>query len=163
MKTQTIRRLLLTVAAGAMLVGPLSTLSATAQEGRHDDRPKQAQDNDRHDNYERHGNKRWRDDRRDARWDDSQHNGYYERSRWHAGPPPPTAYGRPGFQLGYQPWQRGQHLGYYNTRYVEVDYRREHLRAPQRGYHWVRDDRGDYLLAAIASGLIASVIIGASH
>ena len=91
MKTQTIRRLLLTVAAGAMLVGPLSTLSATAQEGRRDDRPQQAQDNDRHDNYDRHGNKRWRDDRRDARWDDSQHNGYYDRSRWHAGPPPPTS------------------------------------------------------------------------
>ena len=158
MKTQTIRRLLLTVAAGAMLLGPLSMLSASAQEGRRDDRL-QAQDTDHHDNYERHGDKRWRDDRRDASWDDSQHNGYYDHTRWHAGPPPPEAYGRPGFQLGYQPWQRGQHLGYYNTRYVEVDYRRENLRAPQRGYHWVRDDRGHYLLAAVATGLIASVII----
>jgi Ni/Co efflux regulator RcnB len=33
------------------------------------------------------------------------------------------------------------------------------MRPPPRGYHWVRNDSGDYLLAAIAGGLITQVII----
>jgi Ni/Co efflux regulator RcnB len=56
-------------------------------------------------------------------------------------------------------WARGQRLGGYAHRYPVVDYRAHRLRSPPRGYHWVRDDRGDYLLAAIATGVIASVII----
>ena len=57
-------------------------------------------------------------------------------------------------------WQRGERIDN-RYRYAEIDYRRHNLRAPQRGYHYVRDDRGDILLAAIATGLIVSVI--ASH
>ena len=52
-------------------------------------------------------------------------------------------------------WRRGDRL---DRRYAEVDYRRYHLRAPQRGYHYVRDDRGNILLAVIATGIIASII-----
>jgi Ni/Co efflux regulator RcnB len=41
-----------------------------------------------------------------------------------------------------------------------VDYRsHDNLRPPPRGYHWVRNDSGDYLLAAIAGGLITAVIL----
>jgi Ni/Co efflux regulator RcnB len=47
------------------------------------------------------------------------------------------------------------HPGYY------VDYRSHHLRAPPRGYQWVRVDN-DYMMIALATGLIASIII-ASH
>ena len=61
--------------------------------------------------------------------------------------------------LGYQPWERGQRLGYYNGRFQEVDYRQQQLRQPPRGYHWVQDDSGDYLLASVASGLIADVVL----
>ena len=44
-----------------------------------------------------------------------------------------------------------------------MDYRSEHLRNPPRGYHWVRDDSGDFLLAAIVGGLIAQVIFSGNR
>jgi len=45
-------------------------------------------------------------------------------------------------------WNRGQ----------RVDYRRYRLQAPPRGYEWRRVDN-NYVLAAVATGLIASVIL----
>ncbi len=60
-------------------------------------------------------------------------------------------------------WRRGERLPtYYRQHYSRVDWRRHHLRAPPRGYHWVRDDRGRYLLVGIATGLILSAIINNS-
>jgi len=44
-----------------------------------------------------------------------------------------------------------------------VNYQAEHLRKPPRGYHWVRDERGDYLMVAITTGLIVDLIIHASR
>lgn len=55
-------------------------------------------------------------------------------------------------------WVRGQRMNDWR-RYREVDYRRNHLKAPPRGYRWVRADN-DYVLIAIGSGLIASIIAG---
>jgi Ni/Co efflux regulator RcnB len=102
----------------------------------------------------------WRDARNDSRWDDSRYNGYYRNNIWTYGAPPEGRYSRGEVVYGYQPWQRGQRLGYYEDRYQEVDYRsHDNLRPPPRGYHWVRSDGGDYLLAAIAGGLIAAVIL----
>jgi len=55
-------------------------------------------------------------------------------------------------------WARGQHLpGAYRGH--AVDYRRHQLRRPPRGYHWVQVD-DDYVLSAIATGLILDVING---
>jgi Ni/Co efflux regulator RcnB len=105
----------------------------------------------------------WRDDRADARWDDTRYNGYYSNNRWTYGPPPNNL-PRGSVVYGYQPWERGQRLGYYQGRYAEVDYRSQRgLRVPPQGYHWVRNDGGDFLLAAVASGLIAQVIINSGR
>ena len=48
--------------------------------------------------------------------------------------------------------------------YRVVDYRsyRSHLRAPPRGYHWVRSGN-DALLVAVTSGIVASVVAGLFH
>ncbi|MBI1360960.1 MAG: hypothetical protein GC155_11840 [Alphaproteobacteria bacterium] len=173
------KRLLLASATVLFLAGSV-TAPALAQQGNygqhngqgdHDRGPPQGHDNghdDRYDNrgashYEsRHDSRHdWRDDRHDARYDAREHNGYYIGRVWHRGPPPASAYHKRGFALGYKPWKRGDHLGYYSNRYVVVDYRAHHLKPPPRGYHWVQDDRGDFILAAIAGGLIASVIINA--
>ena len=56
-------------------------------------------------------------------------------------------------------WARGQRLdrNYYSDRSHYVDYRAHHLRAPPRGYQWVRADN-DYALVALTSGLIASIV-----
>jgi len=78
--------------------------------------------------------------------------------------PPGHAYGR------YKSWHdRGRHEGWYKrggylpveyrTRYVVTDWRRDRLREPPRGYHWVRSDNGDFLLVAIATGVIVDLLL----
>ncbi len=54
---------------------------------------------------------------------------------------------RKGTKIQDQDWQRGEH----------VDYRQRHLRAPPHGYEWRLVD-GNYVLAAVATGVIASVV-----
>ncbi len=55
---------------------------------------------------------------------------------------------RRGGYVARNDWDRGQH----------VDYRARHLRAPPRGYEW-RQVNGNYVLAAVATGVIASLIL----
>ncbi|MEW9572901.1 RcnB family protein [Rhodanobacter sp. Si-c] len=65
---------------------------------------------------------------------------------------------------------RGAHEGWYkkggvmpndyrNNRYVVSDWRSEHLREPPQGYHWVRSDNGDFLLVAVTTGVISSILL----
>lgn len=62
---------------------------------------------------------------------------------------------------GGHKWRRGERMGYNDwNSYERVDYRQHHLRAPPRGYEWRRSSDGNYILAAIATGLIASIILG---
>jgi Ni/Co efflux regulator RcnB len=57
-------------------------------------------------------------------------------------------------------WYRGDRMPYeYRTRhYVVDDWRGHHLYAPPRGYQWVQSG-GDYLLVAVATGIIASILL----
>jgi len=48
---------------------------------------------------------------------------------------------------------------YRNRHYVVDDWRGHNLSAPPRGYQWVQSGN-DYVLIAIASGIIASLILG---
>jgi len=122
--------------------------SAFAQRGDHG--------NDR--DHDRNGYSQQRDDRRD---DDRRHNGgprahdnqhrndsaqYYRRDDTRGGGPRHDL--RRGGKL---------HKEYRNNRYVVNDWRGRHLSAPPRGYHWVQTGN-DYVLAAIASGIIAQVL-----
>jgi Ni/Co efflux regulator RcnB len=68
------------------------------------------------------------------------------------------AYYRP-YGYRYYSWRHGDYLpgAYYAPRYIVRDYRAYRLYAPPRGYHWVRVDN-DVVLAAIASGLVVSVV-----
>lgn len=50
---------------------------------------------------------------------------------------------------------------YRDRRYVVDDWRGHHLRQPPRGYQWVQTG-DDFVLAAIATGVIASVLLS-SH
>lgn len=47
---------------------------------------------------------------------------------------------------------------YHHRQYVVDDWRGHHLSAPPRGYHWVQTG-GDYVLAAVATGLIADILL----
>ncbi len=52
-----------------------------------------------------------------------------------------------GAKIHDEDWQRGE----------RVDYAQHHLRAPPNGYEWRMVD-GNYVLAAVATGVIASVV-----
>ena len=60
----------------------------------------------------------------------------------------------------YRRGVRGQRLDarYRGNGYYVSDWRRHGLRAPPRGYRWQKVDN-QYVLAAVATGLIASVIL----
>jgi Ni/Co efflux regulator RcnB len=57
-------------------------------------------------------------------------------------------------------FHRGERLPpqYRTNRYVVDDWRGHNLSAPPRGYHWVQTG-GDYVLAAIATGLILQLLL----
>jgi len=80
---------------------------------------------------------------------------------------PPPGYGGPRFREGFQDYgrpaagrlRRGQFLPQMERGYVVGDYYRYHLRRPPPGYYWYRSG-GDFVLAAVASGLIFEVVAG---
>jgi Ni/Co efflux regulator RcnB len=47
---------------------------------------------------------------------------------------------------------------YRNNQYVVDDWQNHHLRRPPNGYHWVQTG-GDYVLAAVATGIIADILL----
>lgn len=173
------KRLMLTIAAVAAVGGPMLAVATEAsaqdrrewRQDRRDDRREWRQDrrDDRREwRRDRRDDRRdWRHDRRDdrrwdqrTRWNRGSHNGYYWNNRWYYGPPPSSYYGRPGYRPGYAAWRRGAYLPpYYRANSYRVyDYGRYGLRPPPRGYYWYNDN-GNYLLAAVATGLILDVII----
>lgn len=117
-------------------------------------------DGDRRNVSQHHdGDNVWRDVRRNARWNDRDHNGYYIGQQWHSGRPSARDCERRGYAPGYQPWKRGDRLGGgYNQRYREVDYRDRHVQRPPQGYRWVENDNGDLIMAALVGGLIAAIV-----
>jgi Ni/Co efflux regulator RcnB len=173
------KRLLLTIAAMAAVAGPMAMAGdASAQDrgrghgegrgdrgdrgnghndaGRHEGRGDGRGDRDRgRQDYGRHNGGGDRGDR----WDNGRHNGYYYNNRWSYGAPPAAYYGRPGYRPGYNAWRRGGYLpSYYRgDGYVIRDYGYYRLRPPPRGYYWYRTGN-DYVLAAIATGLIFDII-----
>ena len=105
----------------------------------------QSRDNDRHDNDRHDGPRGNAGSHRD-------NDRYYDARQFkrddHRG-------GGPRHDL-----RRGQRLSkeYRDNRYVVNDWRDRHLSAPPKGHHWVRAGN-DYVLAAIATGLIAKVLL----
>jgi Ni/Co efflux regulator RcnB len=59
-------------------------------------------------------------------------------------------------------WKKGAHMKKEDwARAQRVDYRRYHLSAPPNGYEW-REVDGNYVLAAVATGVVASVIVAST-
>lgn len=68
-----------------------------------------------------------------------------------------------GGQYGYNGyhgrWRTGQRFTHWrNNRYVINDYRAYNLPPPRRGYRYYRDDNGDIVMAAIATGVIGLIL-----
>jgi Ni/Co efflux regulator RcnB len=61
---------------------------------------------------------------------------------------------------GGHSFRNGEHIGYNDWAGAQpVDYRQHHLRRPPHGYEW-RQSNGQYILAAVATGVIISAIVG---
>lgn len=59
-------------------------------------------------------------------------------------------------------WRKGEHIRKEDwNRGERVDYRHYHLSPPPRGYEWRLVD-GNYVLAAVATGVIASAIVAST-
>jgi Ni/Co efflux regulator RcnB len=98
---------------------------------------------------DRHGqpqNRNRRNDRRDDNYGDRQQARNDDRQGPGAGP--------------QRDFYRGDRLSpeYRDHSYVVEDWRGHHLRQPPRGYHWVQVG-GDYVLAAIATGIIVDLLL----
>lgn len=96
-----------------------------------------------------------RDRRHDGRYDNRH--GRDERNEYRSG----RHNDRRGHPQPHAEWRRGGHVPseYRSRSYVVNDYRAYRLNAPPRGYQWIGVG-GDYVLAAIATGLIAQIIVG---
>lgn len=94
-----------------------------------------------------------RDDRRArANWDR-----WYRQDRWAKGH---RYYGGKYGYNGYRGhWKTGERYPYWrDNAYVINDYRAYRLPPPRSGYRYYRDDNGDIVMAAIASGVIGLII-----
>lgn len=162
-----------TLFAAAIALSLVTGTAATAQADSRQDARHESHSHDRKDDH--HGDRRNdhgndRSGHRDGRYDD--HRGHPDFRRWD-----PRDY-RAGYAQGrhdqrrydrgrYIPprgfyqhrWRYGERLPktFYVSRYIVHDYHRYALRAPPRGYHWVRV-QNDVLLAAITSGVVVAVV-----
>jgi Ni/Co efflux regulator RcnB len=138
--------------AALVMVGPLSMAGAASAQTRRDVREhrQDARQDQRQDRQQQ---------RQAQRWNQRQHNGYYSNGRFYYGQPNASIMNRRDYRPAYQQWRRGDRLPTYARGYREVDWRRDHLRQPPRGYHYVRDDRGEILLVGIATGVILSILL----
>jgi Ni/Co efflux regulator RcnB len=88
---------------------------------------------------ERHDDQNDRSQQRDG--NDHQNDHYVEHKEW-----------KKGQRINDDDWKRAQ----------PVDYRSHHLKSPPRGYEWRQVD-GNYVLAAAATGIIASAMIASGR
>jgi Ni/Co efflux regulator RcnB len=80
----------------------------------------------------------------------------------HGGSQQHAGWGQDHGSDGHQ-WGRGDRMGYNDWNNApRVDYRQHHLRRPPNGYEW-RESNGQYVMAAVATGLVASMILDSNR
>jgi Ni/Co efflux regulator RcnB len=145
MKNKTIARAMIAI----MLAGSLPAMAQDRDYRDHRDDRAQERREERRDfrNEQREERRDYRDARREARRDYRDDRRDERHGARGAGP--------------RHDLYRGQRLpsNYHNRQYVVDNWRSHRLSAPPRGYHWVQVG-GDYVLAAVATGIIASVLLG---
>jgi Ni/Co efflux regulator RcnB len=134
------KRLFAATAVAALLLGGAGALADPPGDRGH------GQDKAREDGGQDRGN---RDGYGDARGNNPKDQGRHDNGR-HRG-------------WEKQAYRRGERLPerYSSSEYYVTDYQRYHLREPERGYRWVRDDDdGQFILVAVATGIITDIILG---
>lgn len=139
---------ILTIAASLALLAMSGVAAAGPNQDSHGDQGRNGwNDHDR-------GGKDRHDDRRYDRHDQRHDYRYDRRNTWHDN----------GRHYGHGPgprYYRGQHLPprYFGSSYYVHDYRHYRLHDPRPGYRWVRSDDGQFLLVAIATGVIVEALL----
>lgn len=132
----------------AMACASLALGSAAQAKGDHGDRGHgHGHGHSHYDKHDRRGDHRHWDDRRGGRdYRQGYRDGYRDGPR--AWAPPPHR------------WARGDRLPHYHRGgyYVVSDWHAHRLHRPRPGYQWVQVG-SEYLLVAIASGIITSIIL----
>ncbi|MBC5767368.1 RcnB family protein [Ramlibacter albus] len=121
------------------------------------------------------GDRNWdhRDSDRRGSWQQRNHRQYtppavtysqpaYAQRNYYSYSQPAYTYSQPAYTYSApRYWSRGDRLPYdWRSRYYVVnDWRSYNLYSPPAGYGWVQADTGDYLLVALATGLIANLLL----
>lgn len=148
MKTKTL--IIGALAAAAAAAAPMAA-SAQAWRGDHDrdgryERWERRADRNRHDGGRYTERERYND------WRRGQRDQYRDGPRY--SPPHGNAYG-----YRHNRWRRGATIPHdYRGRWYVRDYHRYGYAPPPRGYGYYRTDTGDIVLAAIATGVIISLL-----
>jgi Ni/Co efflux regulator RcnB len=168
-------RFVAAVTAASLIIAPVAQADRDRGDRGRGDRGGWERRGDDHREHRRdHRRDDWRDHRRDHRdhdrYDYHRHRpvvvyrpsyDYYPRSSV------TVTYGSsygPYYYSGYRPrYDVGHYYSYGPRRTVYInDYHNYGLYEPPHGYHWVRDnDRGDAILASVATGAILGLVIGA--
>ena len=140
------RTIVCALAAASLGFGSLSFAQGYDRRGDNDRQGYQQRERDRRDDDRRGFQNRERFERGDRR-DDMRYRRDDRRERFHYGARGPE-------------WRRGGHIPpeYRNRQYFVSDWRAHRLSPPPRGYQWVQVG-GDYVLVAIATGIIAQLIL----
>jgi Ni/Co efflux regulator RcnB len=137
------RRISLLVACGALSLFSGSLLARSHDHDHQDRKHSSSQHGDRHGDSRREHDRGDDRDRDHREWRGDRHySGMHDRGR-HEG------WYRTGGRVPSEYWGR---------EYVVTDWHRAHLREPRRGYHWVRSDDGDFLMVAVATGIIVEIL-----
>jgi Ni/Co efflux regulator RcnB/SAM-dependent methyltransferase len=142
------RTLLCTLAAASLTFSSLSF-------GQGYDRGRDRGDGDRQGQYQRGDRDGRGDDRRGYQRGENDRRGDHRGDRGHDRRADQYHYGARGPE-----WRRGGHVPYQyrSHQYVVNDWRGHHLHAPPRGHQWVQVG-GDYVLMAIATGIIVNLML----
>jgi Ni/Co efflux regulator RcnB len=156
----------------ALLLALAAVAMPVSAAGRDNDRGHRDRDN--HGQYDRQRGERYDRDRYDRRDHDrrADRRGYRNdrrhdrrvvyrpaprviyRDRYYAPRPVVVHRGPPRWSRGHRYYDPG-----YGRTYVVNDYYGYGLRQPPRGHYWRRSDAGDFLLVAVATGIIADLIL----
>ncbi len=150
------KKILTTTMAALMATTTLGAAGAASAQSRGDHRYERHYDRHDYRQDRRDYRRELREERRDYRQQQRAYERWQRAERRYNAPRyvPPRGY-------AVRTWSYGQRMpSYYRTNaYVVNDYNRYGLRAPPRGYQYVRSGN-DVVLAAVAGGLITAVIAG---
>lgn len=164
-KEPKMKKTIATAIAGIMLATATAASAAPApapqergyHQDRRDHRDDRRDDRREHRQERREDRREYREDRREYRQDQRRAERYYD-NRYQA----QGYYGQRPYYYSYGNYRQGQVYGNYrNSRYYVNDYHRYGLPAPRAGHRYYRDDNGNIVMVAIASGIIGLILGGA--